>query len=167
MKTSSRLFVLATRLALGVACWSGLGSVAQEKGTEDKSKAKGKDAPKAIVSAESKSEYKVTVLGDDDQATETELNKLGDEGWELVGTPVGIPNDTASSRDGGPTKACECASVQIGNYPDRIARHIEAPPVLLSGFSRKLWEPRQTSRRSEARRASGRTRTRVATHQIK
>jgi hypothetical protein len=90
MKTSSRLFVLATRLALGVACWSGLGSVAQEKGTEDKSKAKGKDAPKAIVSAESKSEYKVTVLGDDDQATETELNKLGDEGWELVGTPGSV-----------------------------------------------------------------------------
>ncbi len=32
-------------------------------------------------------EYKVTILSENDADTEKELNKLGEDGWELVGTP--------------------------------------------------------------------------------
>jgi hypothetical protein len=86
MKTSYRLFVFATLFALGVACWSGLGSsTAQEKGKEEKGKRSVEPPPKW--------EYKVTVLGDDDKAAEKELNKLGDEGWELVGTASNVSAD--------------------------------------------------------------------------
>jgi hypothetical protein len=75
MSKSSRLFVLVALVALSAAFWSGPDSQAQEK--------KGKGGPPPLP----KWEYKVTVLGGEDQETEKELNKLGDEGWELVGTP--------------------------------------------------------------------------------
>ena len=75
MKTYHRLFVVAALLALGAACWSGLGSAAQEKGKEDKAVAK----PDS-----SKWEYKIAHWTDDEMSKE--MNRLGDEGWELVAT---------------------------------------------------------------------------------
>jgi hypothetical protein len=79
VKKSYRLFALAALFALGVACWSGMGSPAQEK----------KKAPFGVAPPPPlpRWEYKVTGLEKDDQAAEQALNKLGDEGWELVGTP--------------------------------------------------------------------------------
>jgi hypothetical protein len=74
MSMSSRLFAAVAFFALALALWSGHDSPAQEKG-----KGVGPPLPKW--------EYKVTALGTDEKATEKELNKLGDEGWELVGTP--------------------------------------------------------------------------------
>jgi hypothetical protein len=83
MKLSSRLFVVAALLSLAIAWWPGHESLAQEKG-------------RAAFPPLPKWEYKVMALGGDDQATEKELNKLGDEGWELVGTP-GVTSSTAGS----------------------------------------------------------------------
>jgi hypothetical protein len=38
-------------------------------------------------------EYKLMVLADDDPANEKQLNKLGDEGWELVGTASSVSSE--------------------------------------------------------------------------
>jgi hypothetical protein len=85
VKTSTRLFAVAAVLVACVVPWSGTNSPAQEK-KEDK----GKGGGSALVV--SKWEYKVTTLGprDRDADTEKELNKLGEDGWELVGTPSSV-----------------------------------------------------------------------------
>src|SRR5690242_5763710 len=64
--SSARLFAAALLIAF-VAC----GLPAQDKG-------KPKDAPAA------RWEYKVTTLNPSDEEAEKALNKLGEEGWELV-----------------------------------------------------------------------------------
>ena len=89
MKKSYRLFALAALFALGVACWAGVGSEAQEPQKQDGPQVKKKKAEAGwAVLPIPKWEYKVTDFGGDDKAVEEELNKLGDEGWELVGTPT-------------------------------------------------------------------------------
>jgi hypothetical protein len=57
-----------------------MNSPAQEKNKDEK----GREVPAPVVP---KWEYKVTTLSDFDDRAEKELNKLGEEGWELVGTP--------------------------------------------------------------------------------
>jgi hypothetical protein len=84
MKASPRLFVLIALFALGAACWSGFGSSAQEKGKGEKGEVKF-EPPKW--------EYKVTYLPINPEKAEKELNKMGDEGWELVGITASGPNN--------------------------------------------------------------------------
>lgn len=77
MKVYLRLFAVAAFFALGAVSWSGLGSAAQEKGKEEKGvTVRGPDSPKW--------EYKITLWAGDE--SQKDMNKLGDEGWELVGT---------------------------------------------------------------------------------
>jgi hypothetical protein len=80
MRTSYRVFVLAVVFALCAACWSGVNSPAQEK------KAKEEKGVGAVVPVP-KWEYKVAALESEDKDAEKDLNKLGEEGWELVGAP--------------------------------------------------------------------------------
>jgi hypothetical protein len=90
VKSSRRLFALTTLFALGLAFVSALGSSrAQDK--EDKGKAVIPTAPVP------KWEYKVALLGEDDATAEKELNKLGEEGWELVGTPSRVSSGSTGS----------------------------------------------------------------------
>ena len=89
MKTSSRLFVVAVLFAASVVLWSGFGSVAQEKGKEAKDQ-KGKEA---VLPQSAKWEYKVTVHGDNNPADEKDMNRLGDDGWELVATTSSVSAD--------------------------------------------------------------------------
>ena len=77
MKTSTRLFAVAALLVGCIVAWSGMNSPAQEK-------AKGVGIAPAPVP---KWEYKLTTLSELDENAEKELNKLGEEGWELVGSP--------------------------------------------------------------------------------
>lgn len=72
-----RIFVVVAVIALSLACWSRVDSAVQEK----------KGMGEAVAAPAQKWEYKVAPLGRDDPAVEKELNKLGVEGWELVGTP--------------------------------------------------------------------------------
>lgn len=83
MNAYHRLILVAALFVLGAACWSGLSFAAQEKGKEDKGvTVRGPDSPKW--------EYKIAELSEDDKASEKEMNKLGDEGWELVGTTSNV-----------------------------------------------------------------------------
>ena len=99
MRKSYRLFVVVALFALGVACWSGLGSTAQEKlkGVKDgtqKELNNEKELNKKLgfgAAPLPKWEYKMTKFHRDEDATEKELNKLGDDGWELVGTTAPVP----------------------------------------------------------------------------
>jgi hypothetical protein len=75
MTTSLRVFLVAAVFAMGAACWSGFTSSAQEKAKEEKGKA-GPDAQKW--------EYKFYQLTTDQTTDEGQMNRLGDEGWELV-----------------------------------------------------------------------------------
>ena len=75
MKATTRLFVVAALLVACVVAWSGMNSPAQEKGRE---------VPAPVAP---KWEYKVATMSEFDERTEKELNKLGEEGWELVGAP--------------------------------------------------------------------------------
>ena len=75
MKAPTRLFAVAALLVTCVVAWSGMNSPAQEKGRE---------GPAPVVL---KWEYKVTTMSEFDERAEKELNKLGEEGWELVGAP--------------------------------------------------------------------------------
>ncbi|VTR93319.1 : DUF4177 [Gemmata massiliana] len=76
MKLSYRLFAAVALFAVGAVCWSGLGSSAAQERNE---KAAGAAAPKW--------EYKVAQIDIDNEKAEKALNKLGDEGWELIGAP--------------------------------------------------------------------------------
>src|SRR5215208_5178772 len=80
MRTSYRVFVVAVVFALCAACWSGVSSPAQEK------KAKEEKGVGAVVPVP-KWEYKVATMSEVDEKAEKDLNKFGEEGWELVGTP--------------------------------------------------------------------------------
>jgi hypothetical protein len=77
VKVSTRLFAIAAVLVACVVAWSGMNSPAQEK-------AKGAGRAPAPVP---KWEYKLTTLSELDENAEQELKKLGEEGWELVGSP--------------------------------------------------------------------------------
>jgi hypothetical protein len=72
-----RLFIVVLVLGLGVLGVSSLVSVAQEKGKDDRAKG---------IAESPKWEYKIKLIGETDTQNEKELNALGDEGWELVGT---------------------------------------------------------------------------------
>jgi hypothetical protein len=80
MKTSYRVFVVAVVFALCAACWSGADSPAQEKKAKEQ---KGVGAAVPVA----RWEYKVATISEVDERAEKELNKLGEEGWELVGAP--------------------------------------------------------------------------------
>jgi hypothetical protein len=117
---SYRLFVLAILFALGVACWSELASSAQEKAKEEKEE-KGKGVIPAIVGPPpSKWEYKIMPLVRDDQQAEQEMNKLGDEGWELVGTTNSVSSSVRQGPGpGGPGGAVSTRSRLIFKRPKK------------------------------------------------
>ena len=100
MRTSYRVFALAVVFALCAACWSGVSSPAQEK------KAKEEKGAGAVVPVP-KWEYKVIRPETNrrevaEDKMEAALNKLGEEGWECVGT---VGEVTGSEAQGTWTKA--------------------------------------------------------------
>ena len=122
MNRSYRLFVLAVLFALGVACWSELPSSAQEKPKEEKAKEERDKGviPAAVGAAPLKWEYKIMPLGRDDQQAEQEMNKLGDEGWELVGTPSSVSSSVRPGPGpGGPGGAISTRSRLIFKRPKK------------------------------------------------
>ena len=89
MSPNYRLFAAVALFAVSTVCWSGLSSPssAQEK----------KGEPVVAAPAVPKWEYKIVMLDADNAQAEKEINKLGDEGWELVGTA----SDTVANPGGG------------------------------------------------------------------
>jgi hypothetical protein len=79
VKTAARLLAVAALFVACITCWSGMESRAQEKDEKGKFAAGLPPLPKW--------EYKVVAMDKGDSDVEKELNKLGDEGWELAGAP--------------------------------------------------------------------------------
>jgi hypothetical protein len=93
MSKPSRLFALVALLVLGVVCGLYLQSpvVAQDK-----------EKPKEMAPAVAKWEYRVVAASyNDEKGAEKELNKLGDEGFEIVFVNSGQVTGVLGPRGGG------------------------------------------------------------------
>src|SRR5262245_19613973 len=93
MSKPSRLFAVVALLVLGVACGFYLQSpaVAQEK-----------EKPKELAPAAAKWEYRVVVANYNEvKETEKELNKLGDDGFEIAFVNSGQITNMLGPRGGG------------------------------------------------------------------
>lgn len=89
MSSVSRAFAALALVALGAALWSGLRleAPAQEKG---------RAAPAAQW------EYKVMGLDESNDKAEKELNKVSEDGWELVSTVGQVTSRGAGAGQGSP-----------------------------------------------------------------